>query len=84
MIKHLTNNLNHMLTSVDKLLLIHATVHAKLHISLLTMSNFAQQIIANMKFSFEFLYSFGPTHARKIEIEMISTAFSNIYITGFK
>ena len=30
-----------------------------------------------MKFSFEFLYSFGPTHARKIETEMILTAFNN-------
>jgi len=29
-----------------------------------------------MKFSFEFLYSFGPTHARKIETEMILTAFN--------
>jgi len=29
----------------------------------------------SMKFSFEFLYSFGPTHARKIETEMILTAF---------
>ena len=33
-----------------------------------------------MKFIFEFLYSFRPTHARKIETEMISTAFNNIYI----
>ena len=32
-----------------------------------------------MKFSFEFLYSFGPTHSRKIENEMILTAFNNIY-----
>ena len=68
-----------MSTSVDKLLLIHATVHAKLHISLLTMSNFAQQIITNMKFSFEFLYSFGPTHARKIETEVILAALNNIW-----
>ena len=35
-----------------------------------------------MKFSFEFLYSFGPTHTRKIETEMILAAFNNIYITG--
>ena len=39
---------------------------------LLTISNFTQQIITGMKLSFEFLYSFGPTHARKIETEMIS------------
>ena len=37
-----------------------------------------------MKFSFEFLYSFGPTHARKIEAEMILAAFNNIYITSFE
>ena len=37
-----------------------------------------------MKFSFEFLQSFGPTHARKIETEMILTTFNNIYITGFE
>jgi len=35
-----------------------------------------------MKFSFEFLYSFGPTHARKIKTEMILAAFNNIYITN--
>ena len=29
-----------------------------------------------MKFNFEFLYSLGPTHARKIETEMISAAFN--------
>jgi len=33
-----------------------------------------------MKFSFEFLYSFGPTHARKIETEMNLTAFNNIVL----
>jgi len=37
-----------------------------------------------MKFSFEFLYSFGPSRARKIETEMILAAFNNIYITGFE
>jgi len=37
-----------------------------------------------MKFSFEFLYSFGPTHTRKIETEVYLTAFNNIYITGFE
>ena len=37
-----------------------------------------------MKFSFEFLYSFGPAHGREIETEMILTAFNNIYITGFE
>ena len=59
-------------------------MHAKLHMSLLTMSNFTQQIITSIKFSFEFLYSFGPTHARKIETEVILAAFNNICITGFK
>jgi len=33
-----------------------------------------------MKFSFEFLYSFGPNHAKKIETEMILTAFNNIIL----
>jgi len=48
---------------------VNATMHAKLHagMPLLTMSNFTQQIIATTKLSFEFLYSFGPTHTRKIE-----------------
>ena len=54
---------------------------AKLHMSLLTVNNFTQQIITNMKFSFEFLYSFGPTHARKIETEVFLAAFNTIYIT---
>ena len=48
------------------------------------MSNFTQQIIASIKYSFEFLYSFGPTHARKIETKMIWAAFNNICITGFE
>jgi len=39
--------------------------------SLLTLSNFTLQIITSMKFSFKFLYSFGPTHAKKIETEVI-------------
>ena len=30
-----------------------------------------------MKFSFEFLCSFGPNHTRKIETEMILAAFNN-------
>jgi len=55
-----------MLTSVNKLLLLHETIHTKLHTPLLTISNFTQQIITSMKFSFQFPYSFGPTHARKI------------------
>jgi len=59
-------------------------MHAKLHTPLLTISEFTQQIITSMKFSFEFLYSFGPTQARKIEIEMILAAFNNIYISGFE
>ena len=57
---------------------------AKLHISLLTVCNFTQQIITIMKFSFEFLYSFGPTYARKIETELILAAFNNICITSLK
>ena len=32
-----------------------------------------------MKFSFEFLYWFEPTHDRKIETEMILAAFNNIF-----
>jgi len=55
-----------------------------MHMSLLTISNFTQQIITSMKFSFEFLYSFGPTHVRKIETEMIMAAYNNIYITSFE
>ena len=56
------NNVNRMLTSVNKLLLLHKTIRARLHALLLTTSNFTQQIITSMKFIFEFLYSFGPTH----------------------
>ena len=52
--------------------------------SLLTMSNFTQQIITSMKFIFEFLYSFRPTHARKIETEVSLAAFNSTCITGFK
>jgi len=38
-----------------------------------------------MKFSLEFLYSFGPiTHAWKIETEMILAAVNNVYITGIE
>jgi len=39
-----------------------------------------------MNFSFEFLYSFGPTHARKFETEteMILTAFNNTYTVSQK
>ena len=59
-------------------------MHAKLHMPLLTIGNLTQQIITGMKFSFEFLYSFGPAHGREIETEMILTAFNNIYITGFE
>jgi len=33
----------------------------------------------------EFLYSFvEPTHAKKIETEMILAAFNSIYFTGFE
>jgi len=79
------NNVNRMLTSVNKLLLLHKTrpIHARLHALLLTTSNFTQQIITSMKFIFEFLYSFGPTHTRKIETEMILAEFNNIYITYY-
>ena len=77
----MTNNVNRMLTSVNKLLLLHETIHAKLHTPLLTISNFTQQIITSMNLGFEFLYSFGPTPARRIETEMILAAFNNIYIT---
>jgi len=44
-----------MLTIVNKSLSLHVTIHAKLLMPLLTMSNFTQQIITSMKFSFEFL-----------------------------
>jgi len=40
-----------------------------------------------MTFIFEFLYSFGPNHTKKIKTEMILAAFNNIYIkyiTGFE
>ena len=37
-----------------------------------------------MEFIFEFLHTFQPSHARKLETEMILAAFSNIYITGLK
>jgi len=69
-----------MLTSVNRLLLLHETTDAKLQTPLLTISDFAQQIIT----SIELLYSFGPAHAWKIETEIILAAFNNIYITGFK
>ena len=52
--------------------------------TLLAVGHFTQQIITSMKFTFEFLYSFGPTHAKKIETKMILAAFNNIYINGFK
>jgi len=73
-----------VLTSVNRLLLLHEIIHAKLRMPLLTIGNLTQQIITGMKFSFEFLYSFRPTHARKIETKMILAAFNNIYITSFK
>jgi len=63
-IKQLTNNLNHMLTSVNKLLLLHATIHAKLHMPLLTVRNFTQQIITNIKLCFEFLYTLGRSKTK--------------------
>jgi len=51
---------------------------------LLTMNNFTQQIITSKEFSFEFLYSFWPNHARKLKTEMLLAALNNIYITGSK
>jgi len=39
-IKQRTNNVNHILTSVNKLLLLHETINAKLHTPLLTISSF--------------------------------------------
>jgi len=37
-----------------------------------------------MEFIFEFLHTFQPSRARKLETEVILAAFNNIYITGFK
>jgi len=71
----MTNNLNHVLTSVDKLLLLHAPTHANLHMPC-TTDYYQREIYV--------LYAFGPTHATKIETEMILATFNNIYITGFK
>jgi len=74
-----------MLTSVKRLLLLHATIHAKLHMLLLTMSNFLQQIITCTKFRFKFHYSFGPTHARKIGWQyMLLCSSLNIFNYHFK
>jgi len=50
--------------------------------SLLTMCSFTQRIITSMKFSFQFLYSLGPTHARKIGTKVILVAHNNIYIVA--
>ena len=73
---------------MNKLLLLHYTIHAKFHTPLLTINNFTQQIklITSMKFSFEFLYLFGPTHSRKIETEMILAALTTsllLVLTNF-
>ena len=65
------------MTSVNKLLL-HATIHAKLLMPFLASSNFAEHISTSIEFNFEFLYSFGLSHARKIETKMILPAFNNI------
>ena len=37
-----------------------------------------------MEFIFKFLNTFQPSHARKLETEMILAAFDNIYAIGFK
>ena len=71
----MTNNLDHVLTSVDKLLLLRATIHANLHMPC-TTDYYKREIYV--------LYAFGPTHATKVETEMILATFNNIYITGFK
>ena len=63
--------------------MLQATAHVKLHMPLLKMNNFTQQVITSKEFSFEFLYSFRPNHARKLETEMLLAAL-NIYITGSK
>ena len=42
-IKQLTNNVNRMLTSAKLIIVLHETIHAKLHTPLLTISNFTQQ-----------------------------------------
>jgi len=63
-----------MLTSVNKLLLLHATIHAKLHMSLLTISSFTQQIITSMTFGFEFrvLTNPGlPITGKSLEVEIM-------------
>ena len=52
LIKQLTNNVNRMLTSVNKLLLLRETIHAKLLTPVLRISNCTQQIITSMKCSF--------------------------------
>jgi len=36
-----------------------------------------------MEFIFEFPNTFQPSHARKLETEMILAAFDNIYVTGY-
>jgi len=40
-------------------------------------SNFTQEIITSIEFSYEFLYAFGPNHDRKVETEMFSAAWFN-------
>jgi len=42
-IKQLTNNANRMVTSAKLIIVLHETIHAKLHTPLLTISNFTQQ-----------------------------------------
>ena len=64
--------------------MLHATTRVELHMSLLTVNNFTQQIITSKEFSFEFIYSFRPNHARKLETEMLLASLNNIYITGSK
>jgi len=58
---------------------MNTTVHW-LYSSFSTYSqHITQQIITSMKFSLEFLYSFGPNHTRKIEIFVFSRYF-NIWL----
>ena len=53
-------------------------VFARLQFSFNLWCQLRLRIITSVKYSFEFLYSFGPTHARNIETEMILAASNNI------
>jgi len=78
----MANNLNHMMTSVNSLLFLHAAIHAKLHMPLLTMSIgliLHSRLLQARNLASNF---FVWTKARKIETEMILVSFNNIYIIG--